>query len=648
LVENTANASHNANNEPVRFASTNGTSYTATVYAKDAGRQYLQLSFGSVEFGATQYATFDLVGGTVAGSAAGTATIVAVGGGWYRCAFTATATSTAATASLFFILSNVTTGRGPTYTGDGTSGIYIWGAQLSNSASVDPYVYNPQAAPTSTAYYGPRFDYNPTGTPVTSGVELVNISALPTPTIANSGGSNGVWTASTRTMSNTATGSNTEFPRFAFNFGLVTNTIYRVQGRLTGNTTSLQRPRLATSGTANDIAYNSATGVFSAVVAANGSSLEFLMNGTATAPQALVIEEMSIQAVTGYTATANGLLIEEQRTNLLTYSDQLNVAPSAKTNVTVADNAAVSPSGATTASKISATAVSNIHVLQLTQATSALTYTFSVYVKAAEYSWCQIAVFDNTNSFSAFVNLATGALGTTSGTATFGVTSSGNGWWRVTITAALLASATSYFQIWVATANNTSSFLGDGTSGILAYGAQLEAGSFATSYIPTVASQVTRAADNASMLGDNFATWYNQTQGTLVIQATPNAVPADVRFASLDDGTSTNRIMIWGSSSSSAVRYEVISGGANQVALVSSGTLISKSTFKAAATYALNDFAFSVNGGAVLTDNVGVLPVVVKALAIGGSSTAVFGSNLIRSISYYPVALPTSIQSITS
>jgi len=106
--------------------------------------------------------------------------------------------------------------------------------------------------------------------------------------------------------------------------------------------------------------------------------------------------------------------------------------------------------------------------------------------------------------------------------------------------------------------------------------------------------------------------------------------------------------MIWGSSSSSAVRYEVISGGANQVALVSSGTLISKSTFKAAATYALNDFAFSVNGGAVLTDNVGVLPVVVKALAIGGSSTAVFGSNLIRSISYYPVALPTSIQSITS
>jgi hypothetical protein len=47
------------------------------------------------------------------------------------------------------------------YTGDGTSGIFIWGAQLSDSASLDPYVYNPVAAPTSTAYYGPRFDYDP-------------------------------------------------------------------------------------------------------------------------------------------------------------------------------------------------------------------------------------------------------------------------------------------------------------------------------------------------------------------------------------------------------------------------------------------------------------------------------------------------------
>jgi hypothetical protein len=55
-----------------------------------------------------------------------------------------------------------TDGTTQVYTGDGTSGIYIWGAQLSDSASLDPYVYNPAAAFTSTAYYGPRFDYDPT------------------------------------------------------------------------------------------------------------------------------------------------------------------------------------------------------------------------------------------------------------------------------------------------------------------------------------------------------------------------------------------------------------------------------------------------------------------------------------------------------
>jgi len=355
---------------------------------------------------------------------------------------------------------------------------YFWGAQLSNSASVDPYVYNPAAAPTSTAYYGPRFDYNPV------------------------------------------------------------------------------------------------------------------------------------------TLAANGLLVEEQRSNLLTYSEQLNVAPSAKTNVTVADNAAVSPSGATTASKISATAVSNIHVLQLTQATSALTYTFSVYVKAAEYSWCQIAIFDGTNNFTAFVNLATGALGTTSGSATFGVTSSGNGWWRVSITAALLASATSYCQIWVATANNTVSFLGDGTSGILAYGAQLEAGSFATSLIPTQASQVTRAADNASMLGDNFATWYNQTQGTLYVQGGGSNAAGSARLVGVSDGTFSNRM----------------------------------SANKLAVAYALNNVNAAANGTLGTLDTSATIPT-VTLLRIGAdeAGTGAYLNGAVRSISYYPTRLAdTTLTSITA
>jgi hypothetical protein len=62
--------------------------------------------------------------------------------------------------------------------------------------------------------------------------------------------------------------------------------------------------------------------------------------------------------------------------------------------------------------------------------------------------------------------------------------------------------------------SNDTSYSGDGTSGIYVWGAQLEAGAFPTSYIPTTASTVTRSADTATMTGTNFSSWYNQSEGT--------------------------------------------------------------------------------------------------------------------------------------
>ena len=53
---------------------------------------------------------------------------------------------------------------------------------------------------------------------------------------------------------------------------------------------------------------------------------------------------------------------------------------------------------------------------------------------------------------------------------------------------------------------------------ILLWGVQIEAGSFATSLIPTSGSTVTRSADIVQMTGDNFSSWYNQSEGTLFAQ----------------------------------------------------------------------------------------------------------------------------------
>jgi hypothetical protein len=160
LVEDTAAGTHIIEQGSLSVVS--GGTYTLSVYAKDSGR-FLQLTPTLGAFSAGPFANFNLAAGTVSASGGGaTASITNVGNGWYRCSLTATATATTTT-TLFLLLSTSGTSLRftPSYTGDGTSGIFLWGAQLSDSASLDEYVYNPVAAPTSTAYYGPRFDYDP-------------------------------------------------------------------------------------------------------------------------------------------------------------------------------------------------------------------------------------------------------------------------------------------------------------------------------------------------------------------------------------------------------------------------------------------------------------------------------------------------------
>ncbi len=161
---------------------------------------------------------------------------------------------------------------------------------------------------------------------------------------------------------------------------------------------------------------------------------------------------------------------------------------------------------------------------------------------------------------------------------------------------------------------------------------------FATSYIPTQASQVTRAADNASMLGDNFATWFNATEGTIYIDATAQS-PA---FSAFFGGTSGNEFYV--RQASSGPSFAVVVGGVTQANFGSSSLIA-----KIANAYKTNNFASCVNGGAVATDTSGNIPV-VSALGIGSTLTGSVSINgHIRSISYYPTRLPNAtLQSITS
>lgn len=230
-----------------------------------------------------------------------------------------------------------------------------------------------------------------------------------------------------------------------------------------------------------------------------------------------------------------GVLIEEQRTNLLQWSEQFNDAAWAKAQATVTANSAIAPDGTTTADTLLDTAVSNIHYISqtVTGSPSGVTYTVSAYLKASTLSYATIGLSDISSGSLyavAVFNLSSGAVAT-SGAAGAGysvtsssITSVGNGWYRCVAT--VVAGTSVAFLKTVVGCNKTGvitgsaggfeSYLGNG-SGIYLWGAQLEAGAFPTSYVPTVASQSTRAADQVSILTSAFG-WL-QTRGTVVFEA---------------------------------------------------------------------------------------------------------------------------------
>ena len=350
------------------------------------------------------------------------------------------------------------------------------------------------------------------------------------------------------------------------------------------------------------------------------------------------------------TLAPKGLLVEEQRTNLLTYSEQFEAANWSKSAATVTANATTSPDGTVDADKLAETATTSTHyALHFISAVTGTTYAGSIFVKASERSWCLVELGGAMLNTYAFINLSTGAVGTTSGSpTTVSAQSYGNGWWRIVITKTASSSGTGHFAIYPAQADGTASYAGTADSGIFVWGAQLEAGSFATSYIPTVASQVTRTADVATITGANFSQWYNQSAGTFVVEGDYVANVNWRRFMTVDDtaAPANNRIIINGDQNQQLL---VTTSGVNQASL-NAGTSPSANTVtRIASAYALDNFAAVRDGGTVATDTSGTVPT-VNRLNIGlHPNGGEYLNGHIRSLRFFPTRLSnTQLQALTA
>lgn len=243
------------------------------------------------------------------------------------------------------------------------------------------------------------------------------------------------------------------------------------------------------------------------------------------------------------TLESKGLLIEEQRTNLLSWINHSNWVAASSININT--NVAVAPDGTVTAAKLVAPAASAQHYTYHSYASASVQpYTYSAYAKAGEYTYINLDMSDNVSGdASAIFNLANGTVtsssfGTNWTNGSTSIVPVGNGWYRCSVTATRAITGSSFLYSYLYIINNsvTSTFTGNGWNGVYVWGVQLEAGAFASSYIPTTTSSVTRAVESISLSSPNFS-WFNPKEGTLYYETSKGTHLQDGRvYWQLDQG----------------------------------------------------------------------------------------------------------------
>jgi len=272
--------------------------------------------------------------------------------------------------------------------------------------------------------------------------------------------------------------------------------------------------------------------------------------------------------------TCPSLLVEPQRTNTFTYSEQFDNAFWLKVLATVTPNNTTSPSGILNADRVS---FNNGTINSTVAVVANTTYTISFFAKKGTANTFRIAEAYWVGTFVDF-DLNTGTV--TSGTGS--IEDYGDGWYRCSMQFTYGVGQT--IASWVIR-NYEAGY-------IYLWGAQLEAGAYPTSYIPTTSASVTRNADVVTKTG--ISSLIGQTEGTMFLDVYAQLNSADEQDISISDGTGNNRAIIR-LTSSGTIRGIGVFGGSLEFNI--GGSAYTTGTrYKIALAYKNNDVALYVNG----------------------------------------------------
>jgi hypothetical protein len=347
-----------------------------------------------------------------------------------------------------------------------------------------------------------------------------------------------------------------------------------------------------------------------------------------------------------------GLLIEEGRTNQWSASEDLGASsPWQLINTTTLNsNNTTAPDGLITADRLTVGSTTQEYGFFRNSFSfvSGTTYTISCYLKADQVTRVSIyAVTQATLPIDAYFDLTGNGSVTANASGTASIQKLSNGWYRCVITGTASASAITSVRINAATTGNSRNYVGNSVDSFWAWGAQLEAGSFATSYIPTTTGSVVRSADVCSITGGDFNNFYNQSEGTLLSEAMIANLVGDNRGnVQIDDGTNLQLIRHVYSSLTGGFDTTIVGSGTSTRIAVTAGT--ASVIQKRITAYQGTSFAAVTNGGAVATAT-RTMPLGLNAIRIGNLVGGSFYLNgHIAAIRYYKKRLPNAkIQALT-